>query len=303
MLGAGVFSAFAPAARAAGTLLAAALATAAVVAFANATSSAQLAAQHPTSGGTYVYGREQLGPWWGFTAGWAFVVGKTASCAAMAITFAAYVAPHEWRRPVALVTVVGLAAVNYRGVTRTARLTRIVVAVVLVALAVTVAAGALGGQASWSRLLEPGSTGGGWYGTLQGAGLLFFAFAGYARIATMGEEVREPRRTIPRAILIALTVVVAIYGVVALMLLTVLGAQATGGSSAPLADAVRAGTWTWALPVVQVGAAAACLGAILGLMAGVGRTALAMARHGDLPAPLAAVHPRFAVPHRAEVAL
>src|SRR5947208_16652472 len=110
MLGAGIFAAFAPAARAAGSLLLVGLAVAAAVAYCNATSSAQLAAQYPTSGGTYVYGRERLGEWWGFLAGWGFVVGKTASCAAMAITFGAYVVPgSEWgRRAAAFAAVLAL---------------------------------------------------------------------------------------------------------------------------------------------------------------------------------------------------
>src|SRR5215212_3953533 len=199
MLGAGVFAAFSPAARAAGAGLLIGLAVAALVAYCNATASAQLAAQYPTSGGTYVYGRERLGDWWGFLAGWCFVVGKTASCAAMALTFAAYVAPGRWLKPVAVVAVLTLTAVNYRGVTRTAGLTRIIVTIVLVALAVAVAATLAGGEAGLDGLAAGTSAGSGWYGVLQSAGLLFFAFAGYARIATMGEEVRDPARTIPRA--------------------------------------------------------------------------------------------------------
>jgi basic amino acid/polyamine antiporter, APA family len=99
MIGAGVFAAFAPAARSAGSLFLIGLALAAFVAYCNATASAQLAAAYPTSGGTYVYGRERLGEWWGYIAGWGFVAGKTASCAAMALTFAAYAAPAEWSRP------------------------------------------------------------------------------------------------------------------------------------------------------------------------------------------------------------
>src|SRR5690625_33535 len=140
MIGAGVFSAFSPAAQAAGSALLIGLGIAAVVAYANATASAQLAAQYPTSGGTYVYGRERLGPWPGFLAGWSFLIGKTASCAAMALTFAAYAAPDGWQRPVGVLAVAFLAAVNYRGVTRTARLTRIIVIVVLLALAVAITA-------------------------------------------------------------------------------------------------------------------------------------------------------------------
>lgn len=301
MIGAGVFSAFGPAARAAGTGLLLGLVLAAAVAWANASASAQLAAQYPTSGGTYVFGRERLGPWWGFVAGWGFVIGKTASCAAMALTFAAYAAPPGWEKPVALGAVVLLAAVNYRGITRTARLARIIVTFVLAALALVLLAGLVGGDPGWEGARISLSTG--WYGVLQSAGLLFFAFAGYARVATLGEEVREPRRTIPRAVLLALAITVAVYAGVALTLLTTLGAEGTAASTTPLADAAAAGSWAWAVPVVRVGGAAASLGALLALMAGIGRTALAMAREGDLPRPLAAVHPVHRVPHRAEVAL
>src|SRR3954465_6647753 len=130
MIGAGVFAAFGPAAAAAGTGLLIGLAIAAVIAYCNATASAQLAAAYPTSGGTYVYGRERLGEWWGFAAGWGFVTGKTASCAAMALTFAAYATGGSGpvRRVVGVAAVVALTAVNYRGITRTARLARVLVA-------------------------------------------------------------------------------------------------------------------------------------------------------------------------------
>lgn len=303
MIGAGVFAAFAPAAAAAGAGLLFGLGIAAVVAYCNATASAQLAAQYPTSGGTYVYGRERLGHWWGFFAGWGFVVGKTASCAAMALTFAAYTVPAAWQRPVAIAAVLALAAVNYRGVTRTARLTRVIVVVVLAALVVVVVAGLLGGQPDPARLTG-GSLGElGVYGVLQSAGLLFFAFAGYARIATMGEEVRDPQRTIPRAIVVALGIAVAVYAVIGVTALLALGPDRLAASTAPLADLVGAGSWDWAVPVVGVGGAAAALGALLALIAGVGRTTLAMARQADLPGWLAAIHPRHQVPHRAELAL
>jgi APA family basic amino acid/polyamine antiporter len=299
MVGAGLFSAFAPAARAAGALLLVSLGVAALVALCNAASSAQLAAQCPTSGGTYVDGRERLGPWWGFVAGWGFVIGKTASCAAMALVFAAYLVPEAWQRPVAVGAVVALAAVNYRGITRTARLTRVIVAVVLALLAVVLAVVALGARPGEP---QPVAAAVGVAGVLQGAAVLFFAFAGYARIATLGEEVVDPARTIPRAILGAFAVVVPLYAVTAVVLLHTLGVDALAASRAPLRDAAAAVTSSgWIQVVVVVAAAAATLGALLALIAGVGRTALAMAREGDLPHPLAAVHVRYAVPHVAEV--
>jgi APA family basic amino acid/polyamine antiporter len=141
------------------------------------------------------------------------------------------------------------------------------------------------------------------WGLLQSAGLLFFAFAGYARIATMGEEVRDPARIIPRAITIAFVAALIVYAAVGTALLSALGAGGTAASSAPLTDAVIASGWGWAEPVVRVGAAAASLGALLALIAGIGRTGLAMAREHDLPAPLAAIHPRFRVPHRMELTI
>jgi APA family basic amino acid/polyamine antiporter len=301
MIGAGVFSAFGPATRAAGSAVLLALVIAAAIAYCNATASAQLAAVYPTSGGTYVYGRERLGEWWGFTAGWAFVAGKTASCAAMALTFATYAVPGpQWaQRLVGLGGVALLVAVNYRGVTKTAATTRVLVACTLVALAVAIGA-ILAGDSHGSRVLNGGTDA---YGVLQAAGLLFFAFAGYARIATMGEEVIEPERTIPRAIPIALGITVVIYLAVGGCLLLAAGPDVIASSTAPLATAVRVAGASYAVPVVRVGAALASLGALLALIAGIGRTSLAMARHGDLPRPLAAVHPRYRVPYHAELVL
>jgi APA family basic amino acid/polyamine antiporter len=299
MIGAGVFAAFGPAARAAGTGLLVGLALAAVVAYCNATASAQLAATYPRAGGTYLYGREMLGDWWGYLAGWGFMVGKTASCAAMALTFAAYVAPGSWQRPVAAAVVVVLALVNCAGVTRTALLTRVLVSLVLVSLVVACAV-CFSSSVPVAEVARS-SPGHGVYGVLQSAGLLFFAFAGYARIATLGEEVREPARVIPRAIVLALAGAVVVYAVVAVAVLSVLGASGTAASAAPVADAVRATSVTWAVGVVRVGAALASAGALLALVAGLGRTGLAMAREHDLPGWLDAVHPRFRVPHRAEL--
>jgi APA family basic amino acid/polyamine antiporter len=302
MIGAGIFASFAPAAAAAGAGLLIGLAIAAIVAYCNATASAQLAAQYPTSGGTYVYGRERLGEWPGFLAGWSFVIGKTASCAAMALTFAAYAAPAGWEKPVAVAAVLALAAVNYFGVTRTAGLTRIIVVIVLVVLALVVVVGLSAGNPAGNDLSK-GLFADGPYGILQSAGLLFFAFAGYARIATMGEEVKNPQRTIPRAIITALFIVLVVYAVIAVTVLLVVGPDKLASSPAPLVDVVTAANATWASPIVRVGAAAAALGALLALVAGVGRTSLAMARNRDLPTWLSGVHPKYKVPHHAEIVL
>ncbi|NUR91858.1 MAG: amino acid permease [Nonomuraea sp.] len=300
MVGAGIFAALGPAARAAGSGLLLGLAVAAVVAYCNAMASARLAALYPASGGTYVYGRERLGPFWGYLAGWSFVVGKTASCAAMALTVGAYVWPGQ-AHAVAVAAVVALTAVNYGGVQKSAWVTRVIVAVVLAVLASVVVVCLGSGTSDAGRLGVGASDGVG--GVLQAAGLLFFAFAGYARIATLGEEVRDPARTIPRAIPLALGIALAVYVCVAVAVLSVLGADGLGRAGAPLADAVRAAGMPGLVPVVRVGAAVAALGSLLALILGVSRTTLAMARDRYLPGALSAVHQRFQVPHRAELAV
>ncbi|MFD0556025.1 amino acid/polyamine/organocation transporter (APC superfamily) [Stackebrandtia endophytica] len=299
MLGAGVFVAMAPASRAAGSALLVALVIAAAIAYCNAMSSARLAARYPSSGGTYVYGRERLGDFWGYLAGWSFVVGKVASCAAMALTVGAYVWPQHARVP-AVVVVVLLAAANYFGVRKSVWLTRVLVAVVLIALVVMVVVSVtsdavqpiafeFGGERPW--------------GVLEAAGLLFFAFAGYARIATLGEEVRDPAVTIPRAIPSALGITLIVYLAVAVALLAVLGPDRLAATSAPLTDAVRVAGADWLVPIVPIAAALAAIGALLALILGVSRTVLAMARDRHLPRPLAQISRRYQVPQHAEIAV
>ena len=300
MIGAGIFAVLAPAAAAAGTSLLISLAAAAVVAYFNATSSSRCAARYPESGGTYVYGRKQLGEFWGYLAGWGFVVGKTASCAATALIVGLYAWPAQ-AHVIAVATVLALTAINYTGIQKSALATRIIVAVVLTALT-AVAVVALTAPSIDFGHLRIGA-GGSPYGVLQGAGLLFFAFAGYARIATLGEEVRDPARTSPRAISLALAIALTVYAVVAVAALAVLGSQRLAHSAAPLADVVRVAGSAGFEPVVRIVAVMAALGSLLSLILGVSRTTFAMARDHYLPPQLSAVHPRFKTPHRAEVAV
>jgi APA family basic amino acid/polyamine antiporter len=297
MVGAGIFAALSPAARYAGSGLLIGLVIAGAVAYCNATSSARLAALYPESGGTYVYGRRRLGDVWGYLAGSAFVVGKVASCAAMALTFGHYAAP-SIARPLAVGSVVALTAVNLAGIDKTAGLTRAIVAVVLGSLAVFVVVALAGGTVDAGHLSD---THGGVLGILRSGGILFFAFAGYARIATLGEEVVAPERTIPRAIAVALGLTIAIYAVVALAALLAAPPSLLAATQAPLRAVVRTGSLDGFEPVVQVGAAVASLGVLLSLLAGVSRTVFAMAANRHLPHALAAVHERRRVPHIAEL--
>ncbi len=297
MIGAGIFVALAPAAAAAGAGLLIGLVIAAAVAGCNAMSSARLAARYPQSCGAYVYGRERLGAFWGHTAGWSFVVGKTASCAAMALTVGYYVWP-TFAPAVAVASVVALTAFGYTGIQKSALVARAIVALVLAVLAMVVVVVLGFGDADPNRLITDDVAG---RGVLEAAGLLFFAFAGSARMATLGEEVREPAKTIPRAVPLALGAALVVYALVATAVLAELGSARLAGADAPLAEAVLAAGFPALVPLVSAGAALGALGALLALLLGVSRTTLAMARDRHLPPALAAVHARHHTPYRAEL--
>ncbi|RZU65940.1 amino acid/polyamine/organocation transporter (APC superfamily) [Microterricola gilva] len=319
MVGAGVFFVWAPAAAVAGSGLLIGLLIAAVVATLNALSSAQLAMAHPVSGGAYAYGRALLGPWWGFSAGWLFLAGKTASAGAIALIAGGYLWPGN-ERLVAVAVILVLGTVNALGVRSTARVSGAVVAVVLAGLcallvlvALWLAAGGqiAGGTPAGAPLGDPDA---GWLGILQSAGLLFFCFAGYARMATLGEEARNPRHTLPRAILAALGVALVLYAAVGTACVLVLGPDRLARSTSPLAELAAVvtganGAWGttaaaggWVL-VVSLVAALACLGSLLGILAGLSRTGLAMARDSELPGALSRVSARTSSPVVAEASV
>lgn len=275
MLGTGIFVVPAAAAQQAGGALLPALAVAGLVALLNATSTARLAAAAPEAGGVYVYGRQHLGQTWGFLAGAAFVAGKTASCTAAALAVGRYALPAAPRVGAALAVVLVTVA-TLQGISRTARAGVVIVAVVLVVLSVVVVAALTGDD------VQPGRLTARWdlSGVLPAAALFFFAFAGYARVTTLGGEVRDPERTIPRAVRVALGLAFTAYLLVTAAALVALGPERLAGSTTPLADAVGGGA-----PgvLVRLGAVAAALGALLSLATGVGRTAYAMAGRQDAP--------------------
>jgi basic amino acid/polyamine antiporter, APA family len=301
MIGAGVFYVWAPAADAAGSGLLVGLLVAAIVASLNALSSAQLAMAYPVSGGAYAFGRATVGPWTGFAAGWLFLAGKTASVGAIALIAGSYLWP-EQARVVAVVVVAVLAVVNMTGIRSTAAASATIVFFVLGGILVIIGAALFAPPASVQGggiLGTPISTDP--WGILRSAGLLFFCFAGYARMATLGEEVRNPRHTLPRAIIIALAITLAIYATVGLLCVSLLGPAALAKSAAPVA-ALFGGQEPWDT-IIRIVAAIACLGSLVGILAGLSRTSLAMARGGDLPAGLSRVSPRTNAPIVAETTI
>jgi basic amino acid/polyamine antiporter, APA family len=304
MLGTGVFAVWAPAAAAAGPWLVLAVVLAGVVAACNAASTADLAVAHPASGGGYVYGRERLSPAAGRLAGVAFLVGKTASAAAAAGVFGSYVLPSQ-PLPAAILVIVAATVLNTAGVRWTARGAYALVGGTLAVLLVVVVIGLLGPDTAAvataaSPDAEPMPTQGGVLGVLTAAGLVFFAFAGYARIATLGEEVRDPHRTLRRAIALALGIALLTYLLVAVALLVGLGTERLATEATPLVVVVDAEDTSALGVLVRAGAAAAAGSVLLSVLVGISRTTLAMARRRELPGGLAVISSR-STPHRADL--
>lgn len=317
ILGTGIFVSIGIAADVAGKAVVLAVLLAAIVATFNGLSSAQLAANHPVSGGTYEYGYRWLGPWLGFSAGWMFLCAKTASAATAALGVAGYLLHVFGRSDPTMRTVLGLVAtfvltvVVAGGMKRSNRTNAVIVSMTLVALVAFVAVGALatlGGvgvtaQANDELLGE--LVRGNPQSILHATALMFVAYTGYGRIATLGEEVREPRRSIPRAVVVTLVVSATLYAAVTLVAVATMGAdelaRATLGTAAPLEAASRRMGVAWLPPVVAVGAITAMTGVVLNLLLGVSRVVLAMARRGDLPASLATVRRGDGSPARAVV--
>lgn len=317
IIGTGVFVSIGIAAGIAGSDVIFAIALAGVVAAFNALSSAQLAAAHPVSGGTYEYGYRYLSPIFGFSAGWMFLCAKSASAATAALGFSGYLldalgladsAPHALHVGLALATVASLSAVILAGVRLSNPINAAIVSITLGSLLAFVLGG-LGlffGDAPPAMDPAPARP----FGAdrlrevLHASALMFVAFTGYGRIATLGEEVRNPRRTIPRAILIALGISALLYISVAAVAVAAVGAvplaEFTTAKAAPLEAAARRFQVPGLHLLVAFGAMTAMLGVLLNLLLGLSRVLMAMGRRRDAPALFARLNatrttPVFAV--------
>lgn len=298
IVGAGIFVVTGVAAGVAGPAFLVGLLVAAVAATCNALSSAQLAAEYPRSGGTYEYGNRVLSPAFGFAAGWMFLASKTAAAGTVAIGLAGYIdalLPGLHPRWIAVGAILVFTALNYFGIRRSSRLNLVIVAASIGALLLFVITGLGAFRLDNLRPFAPT----GWRAAMEAAAILFFAYTGYARVATLAEEVREPRRTIPRAIMLTIGGAVLLYIAVALVAVGAVGAPALASTAAPLQVAAAAFPVPWIATVVSAGGVTAMLGVILSQLLGLSRMGFAMARGGDLPRFLSHVHPRYGVPGRA----
>ena len=292
MLGAGAFWVWGPVVERAGEFLLAAIMVAGVMAILNALSMAHLAFLSPVSGGAYSYARRHVSPMAGFMAGWFFLTGKTASAAAIAVIAAGYISP-ENARVIAPLMIAVFAGINITGIRSTAALGASV-ALVVIGLLVAVSA-----AAPWSAGelgVAPDTS---VYSVWQAAGLMFFAFAGYARMATLGGEVKNPTVVLPRVIVGTLVAVIILYAFLGSALLSALGFDGLADSATPVADSAPE-HWRGVIIVVAV---AASLGSLATILAGLSRTSMAMALEGDLPPRLGVVWGRTSSPAVAEITM
>ena len=292
MLGAGAFWVWGPVVERAGAFFLAAVMVAGVMAILNALSMAHLAFLSPVSGGAYSYARRHVSPMAGFMAGWFFLTGKTASAAAIAVIAAGYISP-ENARVIAPLIIAVLAAVNITGIRSTAALGASV-ALVVIGLLVAVSA-----AAPWSAGELGVASDTSVYSVWQAAGLMFFAFAGYARMATLGGEVKNPTVVLPRVIVGTLVAVIILYAFLGSALLSALGFDGLADSATPVADSAPE-HWRGVIIVVAV---AASLGSLATILAGLSRTSMAMALEGDLPPRLGVVWGRTSSPAVAEITM
>jgi APA family basic amino acid/polyamine antiporter len=286
ILGAGIFAVIAPAANIAGPALLVAFAIGAFVALCNALSSAQLAAAFPRTGGTYEFGRRMLGPWWGFSAGWMFLVANTVGPGAIALAFGGYlnaafgVVP---ARTAAVVAALAMTMLNAGGIRRSVKVTDVIVVMSILSLLAVVVIGLPSARVSNLTPFAPN----GIAGILQATGLLFFAYTGYSRIATLVEEVHNPKQTITRATVIALGTATLLYLLVATTALTVLGVPRLSHSTSPLEDTMVVAGSGVGMAIIAAGALLTTFNEGLSDLLGVSRVAFAMGRESDLPRGLA----------------
>lgn len=286
ILGAGIFAVIAPAAGLAGSALLLSLSLAAFIALCNALSSAQLAAVLPRTGGTYEFGRRMLGPWWGYGAGWMFLTANTVGPGVIALAFGGYlhaVVNAVPTRDAAVAAVLAMTALNAAGIRRSVRVTDVVVVLSILSLLALVLIGLPSAKLEDLRPIAPHGA----QGVIEATALVFFAYTGYSRIATLVEEVKDPRRTIPRATVIALGTATLLYLLVSFTALSVLGVTRLALSPSPLSAAMVAVGSAAGVAIVALGALLTTFNEGLSDLLGVSRVAFAMGRGSDLPSSVA----------------
>lgn len=296
IIGAGIFVVTGVAAGVSGPAFIVGLIIAGIIASFNGLSSAQLAAVYPQSGGTYEYGYQLLSPSFGFSAGWMFLISKLSAAGVVAIGFGSYfhqLLPVASPMLISVVAVIFLTVVNLFGIKKAGLLNLVIVSITLLALLYLVFSGIPAVEKSNFTPFAPFGA----IGIAEAAALLFFAFTGYARIATLAEEVHHPEKTIPRAVIITIVSAILLYVAVSVVAIGVVGTDRLASSTSPLQVVANALTTPAVSSVVTIGASTAMLGVLLSQILGISRMMLAMGRRNDLPPFFQKIHSRYKVPH------
>jgi basic amino acid/polyamine antiporter, APA family len=296
IIGAGIFVVTGVAAGVAGPAFIIGLLIAGCIAAFNGLSSAQLAAVYPHSGGTYEYGYRLLNPAMGFSAGWMFLLSKLAAGGVVAIGFGSYfhqLLPVAPPLTISIVAVVFLTAANYFGIKKAGAVNLVIVSITLLSLLYLLVSGIPEVRMENFQPFAPF----GISGIAESAALLFFAFTGYARIATLAEEVKDPKKTIPQAVIITIVSAIILYIAISLIAIGVIGTESMASNKSPLQTVSEALTTPGVQTVVTIGASTAMLGVLLSQILGISRMMLAMGRRHDLMPAFQRVHERFRIPH------
>lgn len=296
IIGAGIFVVTGVAAGVSGASFIVGLMIAGVVASFNGLSSAQLAAVYPQSGGTYEYGYRLLNPALGFSAGWMFLLSKLSAAGIVAIGFGSYfyqLVPVLPPMAYSIGAILLLTGANLMGIQKAGTVNIFIVLITLVALLYFVFGGIGAIEAQNFTPFAPFGV----MGIVESAAILFFAFTGYARIATLAEEVVEPKSTIPRAVIITILTAIVLYAAVSVVAVGVIGAERMAESRSPLQVAAEAMATPGIGLVITLGASTAMLGVLLSQILGISRMLLAMGRRNDLPSFFEKIHGKTSVPH------
>lgn len=296
IIGAGIFVVTGIAVGISGPAFLIGLLIAGIIASFNALSSAQLAANYPHSGGTYEYGYILINPTFGFSAGWMFLISKLAAAGVVALGFGSYfhqMVPIASPLTYSVLAVILLTAANYFGVKKTGILNLVIVTVTLLSLTYLIFSGIPEVKMENFKPFAPF----GISGIAEAAALLFFAFTGYGRIATLAEEVAEPKKTIPKAIIITIVTAILLYIAVSIVAIGVIGTENMATSKSPLQSVAKVLTTPGISIILTLGASTAMLGVLLSQILGISRMLLAMGRRNDLPPIFQKIHPKYRVPH------
>jgi APA family basic amino acid/polyamine antiporter len=296
IIGAGIFVVTGVAAGVSGASFIVGLMIAGLIASFNGLSSAQLAAVYPQSGGTYEYGYQLLNPSFGFSAGWMFIISKLSAAGIVAIGFGSYfyqLVPALSPITYSIAAVVLLTIANLVGIKKAGAINLVIVLVTLLSLIYFVVGGIGSVRASNFTPFAPFGV----LGIAESTAILFFAFTGYARIATLAEEVVEPKKTIPRAVIITIIIAIVLYAAVSVVATGAIGAEGMAQSKSPLQVASEAMSAPAISVIITIGASTAMLGVLLSQILGISRMLLAMGRRSDLPHFFEKIHSKTSVPH------